>query len=51
VPVEPGSEITLRFAVWDSGDSVLDSLVLVDDFQWSLETMEDPSSQPVSSPK
>lgn len=35
--VEPGSEITLRFAIWDSGDGVLDSTVLIDDFSWSAE--------------
>jgi len=40
VPVIPGSVITLRFAIWDSGDSDLDSLVLVDNFQWVGETVE-----------
>ena len=33
-PVTPGSQITLRFAVWDSGDGVLSSLVLLDAFDW-----------------
>lgn len=33
-PVTPGSVITLRLAIWDSGDNNLDSLVLVDNFQW-----------------
>lgn len=33
-PVEPGSIITLRFAIWDSGDGDLDSTVLVDHFRW-----------------
>lgn len=35
--VTPGSEITLRFAIWDSGDGALDSTVLIDDFTWSAE--------------
>jgi len=34
-PVEPGSIITMRFAIWDSGDHILDSTVLIDDFRWS----------------
>ena len=31
---EPGAIITLRFAIWDSGDGQLDSLALIDNFQW-----------------
>jgi hypothetical protein len=29
---QPGGEITLQFAIWDSGDGVLDSTVLLDNF-------------------
>lgn len=37
-PIEnPGSEITLHFAIWDSGDGALDSTVLVDNFRFELE--------------
>jgi hypothetical protein len=36
-PVTGGSIITLRFAIWDSGDATLDSLAVVDHFEWSLE--------------
>ena len=32
--IEPGEEITVRFAVWDAGDHVLDTTVLLDRFQW-----------------
>jgi hypothetical protein len=39
-PVKPGSEITLRFAIWDSGDGRLDSTVLIDDFKFLLEAAE-----------
>jgi hypothetical protein len=33
-PAEPGTQITLRLAVYDSGDGVLDSTALIDDFRW-----------------
>ncbi|MEM9189426.1 MAG: choice-of-anchor L domain-containing protein [Myxococcota bacterium] len=36
-PVTGGEILTLRFAIWDSSDPDLDSLVLVDDFRWELE--------------
>jgi hypothetical protein len=36
-PVDaPGSEITLQFAIWDSGDEVLDSTVIIDNFKFAL---------------
>lgn len=40
-PVEsPGDEITLHFAVWDSGDGWLDSTVLIDNFTFEREDGE-----------
>lgn len=37
-PVEaPGSEVTIHFTVWDSGDGILDSTVLIDNFRFSLD--------------
>lgn len=33
-PVKPGEVITLRFAIWDTTDALLDSTVLLDHFQW-----------------
>jgi hypothetical protein len=33
----PGSEITLHFAVWDSGDGVLDSTTLLDNFKFEAD--------------
>lgn len=36
-PVEPGSEVTLRFTVYDVGDDWLDSTVLIDNFKFSVE--------------
>jgi hypothetical protein len=35
--VIPGEDITLRFAVWDAGDSILDSTVLLDNFTWDAK--------------
>jgi hypothetical protein len=46
-PVAPGSEITLRFAIWDAGDHVLDSLVLIDNFAWVETAITGPSTEPV----
>ena len=37
VPVTAGSEITLRFAVWDSGDGILDTTVLIDELAFSTQ--------------
>ncbi|MBI4950644.1 MAG: choice-of-anchor L domain-containing protein [Myxococcales bacterium] len=48
--VAAGLDIELRFAIWDSGDGVLDSTVLIDNFQWSLN--ETPTgTEPVDIPK
>lgn len=37
VPVEGGSVVTVRFAIWDTADPTLDSTVLIDAFEWSVE--------------
>ena len=36
-PVVPGELITLDFHIWDTSDQQLDSLVLIDDFEWLIE--------------
>jgi hypothetical protein len=33
-PVKGGTDITIRFAMWDTGDDNFDSSTLIDDFQW-----------------
>ena len=38
--VIPGSSITMSFMIWDSGDGVLDSVALVDAFEWVLAPFE-----------
>ena len=50
-PVAPGSIVTLRFAIWDSGDPVLDSTVLIDNFEWSVDPATQPITEPVKNPK
>jgi hypothetical protein len=35
-----GETFTLRFAIWDTSDPIYDSLVLLDNFQWSVEASE-----------
>lgn len=35
--VVPGEVITLRIAIWDTSDPILDSAVLIDHFEWSIE--------------
>ena len=33
-PAKAGSVITIRFAIWDAGNTQYDSTVLIDNFQW-----------------
>lgn len=34
---QPGSDISLLFAVWDSGDGILDSTILLDNFTFDVD--------------
>lgn len=38
--VSPGSIFELRTAVWDVGDHALESLALLDDFEWSVQVAD-----------
>ncbi|MBX7077553.1 MAG: choice-of-anchor L domain-containing protein [Nannocystaceae bacterium] len=38
--VTPGEVMEIRFAIWDTSDQVFDSLVLLDDWQWSVQASE-----------
>ncbi len=38
--VNPGEIITLRIAIWDTSDHILDSLAVIDGFQWSTEVAQ-----------
>jgi hypothetical protein len=46
-PVKPGSEITVRWAVYDSGDGSLDSTSLIDNWQWIAKPGTEVGTQPV----
>jgi len=50
-PVEPGTTVKLRFAIWDSGDQILDSTVLVDNFAFSVEPASGTVTEPIPDPK
>jgi hypothetical protein len=44
--VVPGEIITLRIAIWDTGDALFDSLALIDNFQWNIEPTVPGTGQP-----
>jgi hypothetical protein len=44
--VVPGEVITLRLAVWDVGDGFQDTVILLDDFQWSRNVFDPGVSPP-----
>jgi hypothetical protein len=39
-PIVPGETFTLELVIFDVGDTALDSLVVLDNFRWSLEPVE-----------
>ncbi len=45
-PVTPGSDITLRFTVWDQEDANLNTTVLIDNFRWDVDEVEAPTTIP-----
>ena len=49
-PIAPNEDITLRFVIFDEGDGVLDSSVLIDNFQWGAATVMGPSTGPIGKP-
>ena len=46
-PSLKGQDITLVFAAWDSGDGILDSTALIDNFVWSTTSL---ANTPVTQP-
>lgn len=46
-PIQPNEDVTLRFVIFDEGDGVLDSAVLLDNFQWGAATVMGPSTTPI----
>lgn len=48
--VTPGEILTLRFAIWDSGDSSLDSLAIIDHMRFRLRDAPPPPEKPMTTP-
>jgi hypothetical protein len=46
-PVTPGEVIKLSFYIFDKGDGILDSAVLIDNFRWKLT----PATKPLTGPE
>jgi hypothetical protein len=38
--VKPGEIMTLRIAIWDTSDDILDSLAVIDNFKWSADSSD-----------
>ena len=49
--VVPGEVIDLRFAIWDAGDDVFGSTVLIDAFGWLADAGKDPGTERVPVPR
>jgi len=47
VPIAPGLDFTVTFALWDAGDSNADSLVLLDQFAFSGDALPAPRTTPL----
>jgi hypothetical protein len=45
--VVPGEDITIVFAIFDLSDSILDSYVFLDNFQWGCDPSQTPGTTPV----
>jgi hypothetical protein len=50
-PVQPSSDITLRWGVYDSGDGVLDTSTLIDNWQWIATPGTSVGTQGIPNPK
>jgi len=48
VPVKPREVVTVRFVLWDSGDPLLDSTALIDNFRWSIDMPPEPGTSPIA---
>jgi hypothetical protein len=48
--VEPGEVITMRFAIWDSADSALDSLAIIDHVRFRFRDAPPPPDKPMTTP-
>lgn len=46
-PIDATGLVKLRFAIYDSGDGILDSTVVIDRFRWRGTAPDDPETTPV----
>jgi len=47
-PVTPGEDVTLHFIIFDEGDHIFDSAVLIDNFVWGTSVVSTPTTGPIS---
>lgn len=45
-PVQPGETFTLELMIWDTGDGILDSSVLIDNFTWAAGEVQTSTERP-----
>jgi len=45
-PVTPGETIELTFSIFDEGDHILDSMVIIDNFRWDVREPAGPCTDP-----
>ncbi len=50
-PAQPGSIITIQFTIWDAGNALYDSTVLIDNFRWIASGSVPVMTQPTPAPK
>jgi hypothetical protein len=48
--VQPGEVITIRFMIWDSGDSALGSVAIIDHVRFRLRSEPPPPERPKTTP-
>ncbi len=46
-PVTPGEDVTLHFIIFDEGDHIYDSAVLIDNFVWGTSVVSTPMTGPI----
>jgi hypothetical protein len=45
-PISGGEEFTIEFMIWDTGDAILDSSVLIDNFRWAKGSVTTGTDRP-----
>ena len=46
-PVIGGEDVTLHFIIFDEGDHIYDSAVLIDNFVWGTSVVSTPTTTPI----